>query len=520
MKLIDVMGFYKMNRLHLSLTNDEGWRIEIPSLPELTEIGGYRGYTADSKDHLIPAYGSGPGSDPEKGMGSGFLTREQFINILKYARLRHIEVIPEINFPGHARAAIYAMETRYDRLMKEGKMEEAEKFRLIDPEDQSVYNSAQNFNDNVVCVCKEAPFLFYETVVETIAGMYEEAGLELKLVHTGGDEVPAGSWTGSPLCKAFLESNPEIGTAGDLQVYFEKRLLEILSQRGLMMAGWEEIALRKDARGKWVPNTDFAGKGMLPYVWNSLGESLDLGNRVANAGYPVILCNVGNFYMDLAYTHHPAEPGLYWGGFVNTRRAYEFIPFNVFYSTLTDQYRRPFGPEEDFKEMESLKSGARGNIVGLQGQLWSETLRGSEMLEYYYLPKMLGLAERAWVGQPAWGEIGDRTQRVAAINDAWNEFANRIGQREMSRLDYIFGGYNYRLSPPGGEIREGMLHANIDFPGLTIRYSTDGSKPQMDSPLYTGPLKVSGTVSLRSFDTRGRGSRVSVIDSDKGHSQP
>jgi hexosaminidase len=90
----------------------------------------------------------------------------------------------------------------------------------------------------------------------------------------------------------------------------------------------------------------------------------------------------------------------------------------------------------------------------------------------------------------------------------------------MPRLDHIFGGYNYRLPPPGGEIREGMLHANIDFPGLTIRYSTDGSDPRMDSPLYTGPFKASGTVSLRSFDTRGRGSRVSVIDPGKGHSQP
>ena len=247
-KLIAAMGFYKLNRLHLSLTNDEGWRLEIPGLPELTEVGAFRGHTRDSKDRLIPAYGSGPFSVPGKGMGSGFLTRQEFIDLLKYASLHHVEVIPEINFPGHIRAAIFAMEARYESLKGEGRIEEAERYRLADPDDKSVYNSAQNFNDNVSCVCKEAPFLFFGKVVDELAIMYREAGLELKIIHTGGDEVPASSWTGSPICREFLESHPEIGDASHLQVYFEGRLLELLSERGLTMAGWEEIALMKDAR--------------------------------------------------------------------------------------------------------------------------------------------------------------------------------------------------------------------------------------------------------------------------------
>jgi hexosaminidase len=232
----------------------------------------------------------------------------------------------------------------------------------------------------------------------------------------------------------------------------------------------------------------------------------------------VVLCYVDNFYFDLAYTHHPAEPGLYWGGFVNTRQAFEFIPFNVFHSVLTDPYRRPFGPGQRFDGMEAMKPEARKNIAGLQGQLWSETIKGEEMLEYYYLPKMLGLAERAWAGQPGWGDIEETSARMEAINSAWNQFANEIGQREMPRLDHIFGGYYYRLPPPGAVIRGGMLHANIDFPGLTIRYTTDGTEPTMDSPVYTVPVAITGTdvipgpVLLRSFDSRGRGSRVSVPD--------
>ncbi len=465
----------------------------------------------DSKDWLIPAYGSGPDPDPENGVGSGYLTREDFVDLLRFAAKNHVEVIPEINFPGHSRAAIFAMEARYERLMGEGREEEAELYRLADPDDQSIYNSAQNYTDNISCVCKEAPFLFFEKVVDELSLMYKDAGLELKVVHTGGDEVPAGSWTGSPICEAFLESQTEIDNPSQLQVYFEGRLLEILSRKNLVMAGWEEIALKKDDNGKWVPNPVFAGKGMVPYVWNSLGDFLDLGNRMANAGYPVVLCNVDNFYIDLAYNHHPAEPGHYWGGFVNTRRAFTFAPFNVFNTTLSDRYRRPFNPEKSFEDMEFLLPGARKNIVGLQGQIWSERVIGIEILEYALLPKMLGLAERAWSGQADWGDIPDRDERTGAINRDWNDFAHTIGYREMPRLDYLFGGFNYRLPAPGAIIQEGRLHANVDFPGLTIRYTTDGSEPCMDSPLYEGPVEVTGTISLRTFDTRGRGSLTTSV---------
>ena len=189
-KLIRIMSFYKLNKLHLHITDDEAWRLEIPSLPELTEVGSLRGHTETNKDHMAPSYGSGPLAEPGLGYGSGYISRKAFIEILKLAADHHVEVIPEINFPGHARAAIYAMEARYDRLMAEGKQAEAEAYRLIDPEDQSVYNSAQNFNDNVVSVCKESPYRFYARVVDDIMAMYEEAGLRMQVMHAGGDKFP------------------------------------------------------------------------------------------------------------------------------------------------------------------------------------------------------------------------------------------------------------------------------------------------------------------------------------------
>ena len=511
-KLIRIMAFYKMNKLHLHMTDDEGWRLEIPSIPELTEIGAYRGHTMDELDHLIPAYGSGPDPHAEGNFGSGYLSREVFIELLKFAASHHVEIIPEINFPGHARAAIYAMEARYDRLIKEGKEEEANYYRLIDPQDTSVYNSAQNFNDNVICVCTEGPYRLFETVVDELIDMYREAGLTLKIVHTGGDEVPHGVWEGSPICQAYLEDHPEFGNFANLQAYFGSRIFEILERKELVMGGWEEIVMKKNEEGKWIPNPEFVGKNMLPYVWNSIYENLDLGNRLANAGFDLILCNVTNFYFDLAYTHHPAERGLYWGGFVNTRSSFDFIPYDVVKSTFTDKWGNPYDPETDFKGMTRMSIKAYHRIKGLQAELWSETVKGGTMAEYYYLPKLIGFAERAWAGQASWGRISDPGERRAAMDADWNLFANKVGQRELPRIDYLHGGYNYRLPPPGAVIRDGMLHANIDFPGLEIRYTTDGTEPGMDSPQYTGPVEVSGKVLLRSFNTRGRGSRISEVE--------
>jgi hexosaminidase len=308
---------------------------------------------------------------------------------------------------------------------------------------------------------------------------------------------------------SHLEKHPEVLEAGSLQAYFGKRILEMLGERNLTMGGWEEIALLRDTTGRWIPNQEFFGTDILAYVWNSLDSYLDLGNRMANAGFPVVLCNVDNFYFDLAYTHHPAEPGHYWGGFVDTRRAYAISPFSLFNSVLTDRFRRPM-EEQDFSNFETLTTQARRNIQGLQAELWSETLRDSEMLEYYYLPKLLGFAHRAWEGEPDWSSIEDREERVKLLKEDWNRVASAIGKRELPRLERISGGYHFRVPPPGAQVREGTLHANVAFPGLEIRYTVDGSDPDLEAMLYSGPVPVEGTVKLAAFTPGGRKSRISL----------
>jgi hexosaminidase len=521
LRLLDLLSFYKINRFLFYTTEDEGWRLEIKDLPELTTIGAQRQHTTGKESPALhPAYGSGPFPRAEGKFGHGFYTRADFIEILKYASDRHIKVIPELNFPGHARAAIKAMEARYERLMKEGKEEEANEYRLIDPDDKSEYLSAQGYKDNVVCVARESVFRFYEKVVDEIAVMYKEAGLKLDEFHSGGDEVAEGAWTKSPLALALLKDHPEIKDPQNLQTYFFRELLKRLKKRNLRVHGWEEVALMKTPDGEYVPNPEFATENVVPYIWNNMFDHPDLGYRLANAGYDVILCNVSNFYFDLAYSKDPLEPGLYWAGFVNTANAWTFAAYDMFKTTKKNSMGQALNFETGSRSaggesnviVERLKVESRHNILGVEAQLWSETIKGRDMLEYYTLPKLIGFAESAWTSQREWETIENEADREEKIREGWNIFANGLAKRELPRLSYINNGYNYRLPPPGAIIEDGILKANVEYPGLIIKYTTDGSEPTFESTTYTKPVSVSGEVRLCSFDISGKASRsVQVI---------
>lgn len=511
LRTLDLMARYKLNHFLLYTTEDEGWRLEIDGLPELTEVGAQRQHTSGmDAPALHPAYGSGPLAYEPGKYGSGYYTKADFIEILKYAAERHIKVIPELNFPGHALAAIKAMEARYQRLMKEGKEKEAEEYRLIDPDDKSKYLSAQSYKNNVVSVARESTYHFYDKVVDEMAKMYQQAGLKMDVIHAGGDEVANGAWTASPMAAKLLKENPEIKGAKNLQSYFFGKLVERMKKRGLTVHGWEEVALLKTDGGKYQFNLAFAGGGVVPYIWNNLFDYRDLGNRLANAGYPVILCNVSNFYFDMSYDNDPKEPGLYWAGFVDTYDNWYFAPYNMFSTTLETNMGRPLDVDKDFKGMERLRPDARKNIIGVEAQLWSETVKGRPMLEAYMLPKLLGFSESAWAKERSWEEMAPTDERKKRVAQDWNIFANTMATRELPRLARFNGGYNYRLPLPGAIIINDTLKANTAFPGLSIRYTTDGTEPTAGSPLYTKPIPIKGTVRLKSFDKAGRSSRIAI----------
>lgn len=516
MRLLDCMARYKLNRFHFHLTDDEGWRLAIPALPELTEVGARRGVAGDGTPCLPPSFGSG--AAPGVSAGSGHYSAEDFIAILRYAHARHIEVIPEFNLPGHARAAIAAMRVRWERLRAAGDTEAAERFLLHDPDDRSEYESVQLWHDNVICIALPSVDRFIDTVVAETCSLFRRAGVPLRAIHTGGDEVPAGAWLRSPRCHAKMAANGWTDVA-QLREDFTRRYRVILANHGVTFAAWDETAVLRATEGgkeRLLPNPRFAGLDFHVYVWNNAWGSgqEDLAYRLANAGYTVVLANAAHLYFDLAYAKDPEEPGYYWAGFVETRSAFAFCPLDATVAPGRDPIGRP-PTLRDLETLARLEPEAVQRIAGLQGQLWAENARSRERLEYLAAPRLIALAERAWAPVPSWQGIRDADERAACIARDWNEFANRLGQRELPRLDRAPLAYGYRLPPPGVVLDGGMVQANVALPGLAMRYTLDGSEPHAGSARYDGPILTGGNAAefrIATFDTRGRKSRTVVLD--------
>jgi hexosaminidase len=511
LKVLDVMALYKLNVLHFHLNDDEGWRLEIPGLPELTEVGSKRGHTTKDQNNLLPSYGSGPNVNVNSG--SGYYSRADYIEILKYAKQRHITVIPEIETPGHARAAIKSMDARYQKYMKVGDKAKAEAYLLRDLQDQSTYRSVQGWNDNVIDVAVPSAYHFLEKVVDEMMAMYKDAGAELETVHFGGDEVPAGVWTKSPAAAKIVGKVAGVEHTDDLWTYYFGRVNDLLKKRNLYLSGWEEIGLHKqlvNGKRSMVVNPAFAAENFHADVWNNTEGNEDLAYKLANAGYQVTLTNVSNLYFDLAATKSYEEPGQYWGGYVDMDKPFYFVPMDYYKTSKEDSRGEPVDPAI-FKDKVRLNESAKKNIIGLQAPLWSETIRTPERLEYMLLPKLLSLSERAWAKDPEWAIATDASKSESLYNEAWSDFVHTVGLRELPRLDYLSGGFHYRIPAPGVHVKDGQVAANVLIPGLTIRYTTDGSEVRSTSPQYRQPLAAKGTLKFAAFNQLGRaGATVTV----------
>ncbi len=478
-KLIDVMSSYKMNAFRFHFSDDEGWRLEIPGLEELTEVGGRRGHTLDESECLYPSYDGGFDCTAE-GHGNGWFTRDEFIGMLRYAAERHVNVIPEIESPGHARAAIVAMKARYNKY-KDTDLAKAEEYLLSDPADTSKYLSAQVYDDNVMNVAMPSTYRFMEKVIDEIAAMYEEAGVPLKYVHIGGDEVARGAWEGSPVCHEFMRENG-METTKELSEYFIKNIVDYLDAKGIPFGAWQEVALGHK------PEFDeyLAGKAFGISCWRTLARNNqdELVYQFANKGYPVILSNVTNFYFDLVYGVHPEEPGHNWGGFTDESKSFAAVPFNVYRSI-----RNNLNATEVSKSKTMLTEEGRKNIRGVESALWCETVRGFENMEYLLFPKMMGLAERGWKAFPEWEALSGAEEQ-AVFEKELAFYYRRINLREMPYWEKM--DVNYHLASPGVIIKDGMIHANTHVSGAQIRYTTDGTDPAADSHLWTEPVYCDG----------------------------
>ena len=261
---------------------------------------------------------------------------EEYKQILRYAWERRIAVIPEFDMPGHSRASIKAMQV-YERRTGDSS------YRLQDPADTSHYWSAQDFTDNVLSVDLPSVYKFYDKVFDEVIRLHKEADVPLPAIHIGGDEVPDGAWSGRD--------------RHEMKEIFIKGMLDLAEARGIRLAGWEDIA-----------------KGLEPETQERLKRSLyflNVWNTDGIEGFPVVLSPAAYTYLDLAYSDAPDEIGLSWAGYVDERKTFALQP-------------------KDYK----------GDIIGVQAQLWSSQLRSFDDVTYQMLPKALGVVERAWNTSP------------------------------------------------------------------------------------------------------------------------
>ena len=512
-QILDYLSFFKINHLDFRLTDDEGWRLEIPGLEELTEVGSKRAYTKDEFESLIPMYGSGPDIN---STGSGYLSRVDFIEILQYADHRNIKIIPQISYPSHMRSAIISMDVRYQKYMELGNQEEAEKYLLSDPDDESEYYSAQGFDDNIACICRESAFTFYEKVIDEIYLMYQEAGVELNKFGIAADELPYGAWQKSPICDQYMEENSIAGDYNALYEIMQRRVYDKLSSYNATLTGWDDILLKLTEKNQAETKIKdfFKGDDVLLFVWkNDWGQGRqDMIYKYANLGYKTVMSNSSAFYFDMVDDKDLDNVGLSWSGYADYKDMWTVDVFDIF----NDSYgvEKNNISKEYIESYEKLNPSNRDNIIGIQSQIWSETIRNEDILDYMFMPNIIVFSQKAWSQDPEWMKISDKTKREFTLDYEWNKFTNTIGQRVLPIIDNIYGGLSYDLPKPGGIIKNDSLYANSVFPGLNIKYTLDGSLPDIESMNYNNPVKLNqdDIVNLRLFDNKGRGGYPIQVD--------
>ncbi len=519
-QLLDQMAAYKLNKLHLHLSDDEGWRLQIPSLPELTSVGAVRKFQLDSSGRvtevagLMPQLGSGPASDNQ---GSGFFTAAQFVELLQYANDREISVIPELDMPAHARAAVVAMRARAVNLGDANDVN----VRVDDPADTSRYLTIQHYDDGILNPCVPGTYNFINSVVTDVQAMYTQAGAPLDVWHMGGDEannVFTGSgfqaenidrsawdfpWERSPACNDFIQNTATVSSRDDLQTYFVKEVAQIVANAGIPALyayqdiydnlNASELATQRAGVGYWEPIT--SGNG-----YNNI-------NGFSNRGFETVVAVPDFLYFDFPQEVDPEERGYYWATrFTDARKVFSFAPANLPQNAETSVNR-------EGRAWTATGSGSNQRLAGMQGQLWGETVRTAEQMEYMLYPRLIALAERAW-HKASW-ELDYQEGRTFSgdtalvdknmLNEDYLSFAQALAQKELPKLDAA--GIRYRIPVPGASDQGGLLVMNSQIPGLPLEYSTDG----VNFNTFTTGLSASGVVAIRARSADGR--RAGRVDS-------
>ncbi len=356
-RLMDQLALHKMNVFHWHLTDDQGWRIEIKRYPGLTKIGSRR------KDTQTGGWRS------EERTGEpheGFYTQEQIREIVRYAAVRHITIIPEIEMPGHASAAIAA----YPEMGTSGRVIEVP---------VTFGKKYDTFN-----VADERVYTFLENILEEVMTLFPS-----QVIHIGGDEVRFDHWLASPWIKALMEKENLSGPA-QVQLYFTNRMSRFLESKGRRMMGWNEIlgddlhGFIKSAGGKEV--VDESGGRQLAenavvHFWKG---SLALAERAVKDGHDIVNSLHSETYLDYSYED------------ISLETAYNFEPVP---SGLDEQYH--------------------SHVIGSGCQMWGEWIPTRERLEYQTFPRLSAYAEVGWTVREK-RVLQDFLQRLKAHKKRWD----------------------------------------------------------------------------------------------------
>ncbi|MEN0036851.1 MAG: family 20 glycosylhydrolase [Cellvibrio sp.] len=510
LKLLDQMALLKLNKFHLHLADDEGWRLEIPGLPELTNVGAYRCYDPSEQKCLSPQLASGPSIDTDV---NGYLSVDDYIDVIQYAAARHIDVIPALDMPGHSRAAVKAMEARYKFYMAEKLPEKANEYLLTEQEDKSIYRSIQHYTDNTLNPCIPSTYRFVDKVLSEIIDMHQRAGVPLKRYHIGADET-AGAWRDSPACNRLVKDNKNIHDMKELTGHFIEQIAQKVSAKGIVPAVWGD--------GLDHANKDNLPDNMQVNVWGLLPDQIhNQTHNFVNLGFDTILSVPDVLYFDFPYQADPNEQGNPWGSrSVDTFKVFQFMPDNL--PAHAEIWPDLMGNQYSTKEKVTLNKGHY--ITGIQAQLWTETTRTSDVAGYMYFPRLIAFAERAW-HKPEWevpyisgraysptSQQFSEKMKQQQLQD-WAQFSHTLVNKVLPNLvrDDMF----FRLPVPGAKIEGNTLYANSMYEDLYIEYRLLTGKKIGEWKVYKNPvqLKEYNQIELRSrLEGLSRTGRVVTID--------
>ncbi|MGF1727714.1 beta-N-acetylhexosaminidase [Photobacterium nomapromontoriensis] len=329
--LLDQMARYKFNTFHWHLTDDEGWRIEIDTYPELTRIGAWRG----PNEAILPQF-----TTISQRYG-GFYTKQNIRDVIAYACDRGITIIPEIDIPGHCRAAIRSLPDL-----------------LVDPDDHSQYRSIQGYPDNILSPALKGTYSFLTNVLDEVCELFPGP-----YVHIGADEVPAGVWTDSQACQALMDKH-NYQDPKELQGHILRFAEQHLARKGKGMMGWEEAT-----------DGEKVSKDTVIFSW----RNEDAGLACARAGFNVVMQPAQFTYLDLAQGYSAEEAGVDWAGKLTLDHVYSYRPFADL-------------PAND---------PAHQRVKGIQCALWSELVNNQSRFDYMIFPRLLAVSELGWTAPEA-----------------------------------------------------------------------------------------------------------------------